>query len=64
MSTTAHLWAIGYDDMGRADQVKDESNCLAGLFTGCTLIQPNRIAENPRDFAACTEQPLVNWSRT
>jgi uncharacterized membrane protein len=24
MNTTAHLWAIGYDDMGRADQVKDE----------------------------------------
>jgi uncharacterized membrane protein len=24
MSTTAHLWAIGYDDMGRADQVKEE----------------------------------------
>jgi uncharacterized membrane protein len=24
MSTTAHLWAIGYDDMGRADQVKGE----------------------------------------
>jgi uncharacterized membrane protein len=24
MTTTAHLWAIGYDDMGRADQVKDE----------------------------------------
>jgi uncharacterized membrane protein len=24
MSTTAHLWAIGYDDMKRADQVRDE----------------------------------------
>src|SRR5262249_51567263 len=24
MSTTAHLWAIGYDDMARADQVRDE----------------------------------------
>jgi uncharacterized membrane protein len=24
MTTTAHLWAIGYDDMGRADQVRDE----------------------------------------
>jgi len=24
MSTTAHLWAIGFDNMGRADQVKDE----------------------------------------
>ena len=24
MSATAHLWAIGYDDMARADQVRDE----------------------------------------
>jgi uncharacterized membrane protein len=24
MSTAAHLWAIGYDDMARADQVRDE----------------------------------------
>src|SRR5262249_28076160 len=24
MTTTAHLWAIGYDDMARADQVRDE----------------------------------------
>ena len=24
MSTTAHLWAIGYDDMKRAEQVRDE----------------------------------------
>jgi uncharacterized membrane protein len=23
MTTTAHLWAIGYDDMNRADQVRD-----------------------------------------
>jgi uncharacterized membrane protein len=24
MKPSAHLWAIGYDDMGRADQVRDE----------------------------------------
>ena len=24
MTADAHLWAIGYDDMGKADQVKDE----------------------------------------
>jgi uncharacterized membrane protein len=24
MTTSAHLWAIGYDDMGRADQVREE----------------------------------------
>ena len=29
MTTAAHLWAIGYDDMGRADQVRDEIARLA-----------------------------------
>jgi len=24
MTTAAHLWAIGYDDTKRADQVRDE----------------------------------------
>src|SRR5215475_1817280 len=24
MTTATHLWAIGYDDMARADQVRDE----------------------------------------
>jgi len=24
MTTTAHRWAIGHDDMGRADQVRDK----------------------------------------
>ena len=28
MSTTTHLWAIGYDDMARADQVRDEITAL------------------------------------
>jgi uncharacterized membrane protein len=29
MTSTAHLWAIGYDDMVRADQVRDEIAELA-----------------------------------
>ena len=28
MSTTAHLWAVGYDDMARADQVREEIAAL------------------------------------
>ena len=31
MSTTAHLWAIGYEDMKRADEVRNE---IAGLGWG------------------------------
>src|SRR5262249_35105816 len=30
MTTDAHLWAIGYDDMARADQVRDEITRLGG----------------------------------
>jgi uncharacterized membrane protein len=33
MTTAAHLWAIGYDDMGRADQVRDVVSRL-GWGTG------------------------------
>jgi uncharacterized membrane protein len=29
MTTSAHLWAIGYDDVARADQVRDEITELA-----------------------------------
>src|SRR5262249_20401034 len=29
MTTTAHLWAIGYDNMERADQVRDKVTRLA-----------------------------------
>jgi hypothetical protein len=29
MMTTAHLWAVGYDDMSRADEVRDELVQLA-----------------------------------
>ena len=29
MMTTAHLWAVGYDDMARADEVRDELIQLA-----------------------------------
>jgi uncharacterized membrane protein len=28
MATSAHLWAIGFDDMARADQVRDEITTL------------------------------------
>jgi uncharacterized membrane protein len=29
MTTTAHLWAIGYDDVGRADQIRNKITRLA-----------------------------------
>lgn len=33
---------------------KDGGTCLAGLFTGCTLIRTEEVAENPRVFASYT----------
>jgi len=30
MTISAHLWAIGYDDLARADQVRDEITELVG----------------------------------
>src|SRR6516165_5540218 len=29
MTTTAHLWAVGFEDIGRADQIRDEITRLA-----------------------------------
>jgi uncharacterized membrane protein len=44
----AHLWAIGYDDLGRAEQVRDEvgrlaeSRCLRLLDTVVVVRYPDR----------------------
>ena len=42
-----HLWAIGYDDMGRAEQVRDEivrlgkTRCLIVLDTAVVVRHPD-----------------------
>ena len=47
MTATAHLWAIGYDDMGRAAQVRDEiiklgaTHCLILLDTAVVVRYPD-----------------------
>ena len=33
MTTTEHLWAIGFDDMTRADQVRDKITESSGIET-------------------------------
>ena len=34
MENSSHLWAVGYDDMGRANQIRDEIISQAGGTTG------------------------------
>jgi uncharacterized membrane protein len=47
MSNTAHLWAIGYDDMERAEQVRQttlklgETGCLSVLDTAVVIRYPD-----------------------
>src|SRR5262245_64069010 len=47
MPTCGHLWAIGYDDMGRAAQVRkeinrlSESHCLIVLDTAVVVRYPD-----------------------
>ena len=46
MTTATHLWAIGYDDMGRAEQVRHEilklgnKHCLILLDTAVAVRTP------------------------
>ena len=38
MKSTKHLWAVGYDDMGRASQVRDEITRL-GWVEHCLILE-------------------------
>ena len=47
MNKIGHLWALGYDDMGRADQVREEfarlaeKHCLVLLDTAVAVRYPD-----------------------
>ena len=53
-SPAAHLWAIGYDHMGRADEVRDEIIRLAKL-------PPPRLPELPPPAPAQIEHKPDAW---
>jgi len=38
MTNSLHLWAIGYDDMGRANQVREEITSLGWVKHGLILV--------------------------
>ena len=59
MTTAAHLWAIGYDDMGRAAQVREEitklgaRRCLILLDTAIVVRYPDgSVTLNGERFVA------------
>ena len=61
MTTCGHLWAIGYDDVGRAAQVRDEivklgeKHCLILLDTAVAVRYPGgSITRDGEPFVAAT----------
>ncbi len=42
MTNSRHLWAIGYDDMGRANQVREEITSLGWVKHGLIWIRAAR----------------------
>lgn len=47
MTASGNLWAIGYDDMGRADQVRDEISRLAWDMHYLTLLDVAVVGRHP-----------------
>jgi uncharacterized membrane protein len=50
MTTTGHLWALGYDDMKRAAQVREEIVSLGGK--GCLIVLDTAVAVRHPDGSA------------
>ena len=61
-SPTAHLWAIGYDDVGRADQVREVISKLAwntgGAESYLILQDIAVVVRNPNGSFTLDHQPL------
>jgi uncharacterized membrane protein len=58
MTTDAHLWAIGYDDMGRAEQVREEITRLAASH--CLILRDTAVVVRyPDGFVTLEGEPFV-----
>jgi uncharacterized membrane protein len=58
MSAGGHLWAIGYDDMGRAEQVRAEVTRLAE--THCLILDDTAVAVRYPDASVTLDgEPFV-----
>src|SRR4029434_9127833 len=56
MTQSEHLWAIGYDDMGRAEQVRDEIVRLGGDTHYLTLLDVAVVVRHPDGSFTCNRE--------
>jgi uncharacterized membrane protein len=59
MTTIRHLWAIGFDDMGRADQVRDEITRLCQHADDLTLKDVAVVVRHPDGSFTLNREPLA-----
>src|SRR5262245_27806165 len=58
MAKSEHLWAIGYHDMGRAEQVRDEIIRLGWDTHYLTLLDVAVVVRHPDGSFTCNREPF------
>ena len=58
MTESEHLWAIGYDDMGRAEQVRDEIISLGWDKHYLILDDVAVVVRHPDGSFTCNREPI------
>jgi uncharacterized membrane protein len=58
MTKSEHLWAIGYDDMGRAEQVRDEIIRLGWDTHYLDLLDVAVVVRHPDGSFTCNREPF------
>ena len=58
MTKSEHLWAIGYDDMGRAEQVRDEIISLGWDTHYLDLLDVAVVVRHPDGSFTCNREPF------
>jgi len=58
MTKPEHLWAIGYDDMGRAEQVRDEIISLGWDTHYLGLLDVAVVVRHPDGSFTCNREPF------
>jgi uncharacterized membrane protein len=59
MTTIRHLWAIGFDDMGRADQVRDEITGLCRHADDLILKDVAVVVRHPDGSFTLNREPVA-----
>jgi uncharacterized membrane protein len=58
MTKSEHLWAIGYDDAGRAEQVRDEIIRLGWDTHYLILLDIAVVVRHPDGSITCNREPV------